>query len=226
MDNSVERFFGSLETQWPAIRRVLDDFVRSTDTKSDVRLPTREQKTALLQFMLIHAIRAPALIESMREYVDTNHPHAAMLTDRAMQNIIIGALRGSHDDVVPAWVSHNVDKAIRILVPAAGSKRWFFTTDKPVIYEGDIRDQSTEVFFPASQRMVIGFHRVQEDALVRVLRLNNMDDVDRANHDLIDNASDEIYAKEPFYLESLIKDMDYPVERREAGHPPNLPGSP
>ena len=226
MDNSAELFFSKFESQWPSIRRLLDDYVRSANTKSDVGgLPTRGQKTVLLQFMLIHAIRTPELIESMREYVNTNHPHPDMLTERATQNIIIGAMKGSHDDVVHAWVSHNVAKAIRILVPPAGSRRYFFTTDKPVIYEGDIREQSTEVFFPANRRMVIGFHRVQEDAHVRV-RILPVDDVDRANHDLVDNARDEIYAREPLYLERLLNDMGYAVERRDAGHRPELPVSP
>jgi len=89
IDDSVERFFGGLETQWPFIRRVLDDLVRRTNTKADVRLPTREQKAVLLQFMLIHAIRTRGLIESMQEYVYAKHPLAEQLNKREAQNIII-----------------------------------------------------------------------------------------------------------------------------------------
>ena len=53
-----------------------------------------------------------------------------------------------------------------------------------------------------------------------------VDDVDRANHDLVDNARDEIYAREPLYLERLLNDMGYGVERRDAGHRSEMPVSP
>ena len=217
-DHRLESFFSRFESRWPSIRQALGDHVRSGITSSDVQLLTREQITVLLQFILIHRMRMPKQIEWMREYVTTNHPLAEMLTERVNQNIIIDALQGSLDDVVAAWVAHNVRKAMVILFAPAGSKRCFFTTDNPVTYEGDIREESTVLVFPASRRMVIGFWPVQDDgALVRVIVVRNDVDLDRANHDIIANAWNGIYATEPFYLERLLKDLGCPVERRVAG---------
>ena len=65
--------------------------------------------------------------------------------------------------------------------------------------------------------MVIGFEKVKRGE-VRVLLLRDRDDVDRANTDLIMNAPDEIYAKEPFYLKEILEKSGFRVELRESAN--------
>ena len=65
--------------------------------------------------------------------------------------------------------------------------------------------------------MVIGFEKVERGE-VRVLILRDTDDVDKANTDLIMNAPDEIYAKEPVNLKETLKKSGFRVELRESAN--------
>ena len=63
--------------------------------------------------------------------------------------------------------------------------------------------------------MVIGFEKAKKGD-VRVLILRDRDDVDRTNTDLIMNAPDEIYAREPVYLKEILEKSGFRVELRES----------
>ena len=65
--------------------------------------------------------------------------------------------------------------------------------------------------------MAIGFEKVERGE-VRVLILRDTDDVDKANTDLIMNAPDEIYAKEPVYLKEMLEKSGFRVELRESAN--------
>ena len=218
LDGSAERFFGLFESQWPSLRLLLDHYVESAITnRSVVRSPSAIQRTALLQFMFIHFIRTPEQLDWFREHVRSNHPQGGDLTELEVQDIVIPALASAHDDLVDKWVASNGEKSILIIATPAGSRRHFFTTDKPVIIPDDIRKESTPIYFPASRRMVIGFEKAERGE-VRVLILRDTDNVDKANTDLIMNAPDEIYAKEPLYLKEILEKSGFRVELRESAN--------
>ena len=223
VDDSIEGFFSKIESRWPSVRQFLDRFVYSKGVLStggdDAILPelTPKMRVDLLSFMFIHTLRIPSSVESVRTHIADTLPDE-VVPSRKLNNVLLNSMEGFRDRWMRTFLGNNFDKTLCVYVSPAGSQRNFFTTDNPVIYvDADGFDKSAKLFFPFSRRVLIEFAPMNNSDPVRMKILHDSEHMDQANVRIIKNAADEIYAREPFYLERLLKEMGYSVNRRVAG---------
>ena len=212
-DDQAEKYFGKLETRWPALMSKLDDYRTSIHTKSlsPRKIMTEEDLTTLLHFMLIHSIRAPSKIDWIRDYVRTKHPRADTLTDEQIQYLVIGGMIGTHDDVLNDWIQHMRRKSMNLIICPAGADMNFVTTDDPLYIGGDIRESSTLVVFPVNRRIVVAFGRPGAPS-ARLER--SREEIDKTNIGIVTTATNEIYATESLYTKELLQRAELDVEIR------------
>ena len=232
-NDRIERFFGKIETQWPSIRKALDNQVYGIHTNQVIRPLTHEQIIGLLDFMFLHRIRSTAVIDSTHEWVveyikecaeNNRLPQGFSLPNEIRQNTVMSGFVDAYNKDRSAWMLFNAKKRISVCALPARSGTSFLATDTPVIYDGNI--SSAQVVFPASRRIYIAFHQVHGadrrqvqtvDSLHRDVDVGVISDIDKIeylNRNIIINAKDEIYTGNPVYLERLLKDMDFPVRCR------------
>ena len=218
VDESIEIFFGRIETRWLSVRRVLDRFVYRSIGGDDLILPelTPKERVDLLSFMFMHTLRVPNAVERVRTRVADTSPEG--VSRRELNNVVLTSMERFRDRWMHTFLGNNFDKTLCVYVSPAGSRRNFFTTDNPVIYyDGeDGFDKSVKLFFPVSKRVLIGLAPMNNSDPVRTKILHDAEHVDQANMIIINNSADEIYASEPSYLERLLKGKGCAVNRRVA----------
>ena len=218
VDESIEIFFGRIETRWLSVRRVLDRFVYRSIGGDDLILPelTPKERVDLLSFMFMHTLRVPNAVERVRTLVADTLPEG--VSRRELNNVVLTSMEGFRDRWMHTFLGNNFDKTLCVYVSPAGSRRNFFTTDNPVIYyDGeDGFDKSVKLFFPVSKRVLIGLAPMNNSDPVRTKILHDSEHVDQASMIIINNSADEIYASEPSYLERLLKGKGCAVNRRVA----------
>ena len=218
VDESIEIFFGRIETRWLSVRRVLDRFVYRSIGGDDLILPelTPKERVDLLSFMFMHTLRVPNAVERVRTLVADTSPEG--VSRRELNNVVLTSMERFRDRWMHTFLGNNFDKTLCVYVSPAGSRRNFFTTDNPVIYyDGeDGFDKSVKLFFPVSKRVLIGLAPMNNSDPVRTKILHDAEHVDQANMIIINNSADEIYASEPSYLERLLKGKGCAVNRRVA----------
>ena len=219
VDESIEMFFGGIETRWPFVRRSLDGFVCSESMGGDdLILPeiTPKKRVDLLNFVFIQTLRAPNAVERVRTLVADTLPEG--VSRRELNNIVLTSMERFRDRWMRTFLGNSFDKTLCVYVPPAGSRRNFFTTDNPVIYYdgADGFDKSAKLFFPVSKRVLIGLAPMNNSDPVRTKMLHYAEHVDQANLIIINNSTDEIYATESSYLERLLKGKGCAVNRRVA----------
>ena len=222
VDDSIETFFGRIETHWPSVYDLIDRFAYSATIGRDgVILPqlTPEKKIALLSFMFIHTLRGPPTVERVRNRMADTLPNEVTPSD--LNNMLLTSMEGFLDREMPTFLRNNFEKTLCVYVLPAGSQRNFVTTDKPVTYytDADGPDKPVKLLFPISRRVVIVFAPMNNSDPVRMRVLHRTEDMDQLNRIIIRNAADEIYAREPLNMERLLHGMGYSVNRHNAPCP-------
>ena len=223
VDDSIETFFNRIESRWTSVRQFLDRFVYSKRVLytgvDDAILPelTPKMRVALLSLMFIHTLRIPSSVESVRSHIDDTLPDE-VVPSRKLNNVLLTSMEGFRDRWMRRFLGNNVGKTLCVYVSPAGSRRNFVTTDNPVVYyDGeDGFDKYARLLFPSSRSVLIGFAPMNDSDPVRMKILHDAEHMDQANTVIMGNAADEIYASEPCYLERLLKEKGYSVNRRVA----------
>ena len=126
VDESIEIFFGRIETRWLSVRRVLDRFVYSESIGGDdLILPelTPKERVDLLSFMFMHTLRVPNAVERVRTLVADTLPEG--VSRRELNNIVLTSMEGFRDRWMRTFLGNNFDKTLCVYVSPAGSRRNF-----------------------------------------------------------------------------------------------------
>lgn len=221
-DDSVDDFFGALETLWPSLRDRLESLLRVV-TREPIQPISPENRTHILQFILAQDMRVPDRMAFMRNYTVTKHPRRDALTEREVRNYTVEGLRSTYNHVLRDWLRCVGSKPLVIVAPPAGSGVAVVTSDNPVSTTGDIRDNDTCVLFPVSRRIFVQFGGTlalsESQAQVNIAR--DTSNVDKLNYNVIKAATDEVYAPEPCYLKGLLKQLGLGVEIQYPSSPVN-----
>ena len=214
-DHFTEHVLGQVEAQFPTIVKKAMASIRARNLNNQPTGFTDQDRTLLFQYIFLQCLRIPDVMGWFRAYVTEHHPRRTELDDREVHNLMVEALRYTHDDNISNAIQSLRTKGISIECPPAGSRASVFTCDKPVLMHdpdgsAGLARATTVVLFPLSRRVFLrlaGRRPASRDHSHELRVHHDRAIINDFNRSVIQNATEEVYASDPLALRQLLCDM-------------------
>ena len=211
-EHSLEHRFGKVERFYVPfshkVMRYIEAINMGTRPASKPFIPM--DRCNVIEFVIIHMIRIPAVRDWISEHVGQHHENMRArgllrFGESRAHNIEVRAIAQTYDDLRQSARENLLSRntAIEFSVRA---KNTVFTCDNPVMQwppdAGMVHD-TTEILFPLNRRAFIRFYGRGNN--LSFMKRHGSDRTEWFNKLVIELASDEVYAADP---QQLLKTLD------------------
>ena len=204
--SKVERFFVPLSRK---VLEYIEAFNLGTIPSNSF---TPRDRLNIIEFVIIHMIRVPSIRNWINLQVEQHHERMRAkgllrFGETRAHNIEVRALVQIYGEIRPPTKNllHSRHTAIEFSVRARNS---VFTCDNPVMQcppGAGIAHNTTQVLFPLNRRSFIRFFGSGDE--LRLMERRGSERIDWFNKQVIESASDEVYASDAQQLRKTLHEM-------------------